>query len=342
MDTLAVPTPGRARAISSPGPPRLGIQTELPPRPHSRTHSRTPPPASPRLSQMPSFSLVGALEFRQVVASLQHEAASSSLNMFESPVTPYAGGHYHHKPRSRTTSREMDPWDAALGVPLNDRSPPQLLITPALTDEPEEVPRFIDDSSRRVIPAISRTPASPTTSDGDEDTRHYPTPTRRQRILHVLARTGHILCPSLHHFKSKTFLGKIASVFAAPAVLALTLTLPVMVTPYESSHAHEEKIQGSEARLIDFEEEGIERALIAEEEVQEDLHEMKFNKWLMAAQCALGPLFCVGVLFGECQHSAVFHHVYSCIRSRSQADYVAHDSNCCSWSHSRHHCRHFC
>jgi sodium/potassium/calcium exchanger 6 len=98
-------------------------------------------------------------------------------------------------------------------------------------------------------------------------------------------------------------LGKVASVFAAPAVLALTLTLPVMVTPYENSHTHEEKIQGSEGRLIDFEEEGIERALIAEEEVQEDMHEMKFNKWLMAAQCALGPLFCVGVLFGEFVHS---------------------------------------
>jgi sodium/potassium/calcium exchanger 6 len=78
-----------------------------------------------------------------------------------------------------------------------------------------------------------------------------------------------------------------------------------MVTPYESSHAHEEKTQGSEGRLIDFEEEGIERALIAEEEVQEEMHEMKFNKWLMAAQCALGPLFCVGVLFGEFARSLV-------------------------------------
>jgi sodium/potassium/calcium exchanger 6 len=97
-------------------------------------------------------------------------------------------------------------------------------------------------------------------------------------------------------------LGKIASIFAAPALLALTLTLPVMVTPYENPYSHEEKTQGSEGRLVDFEEEGIERALIAEEEVQEDMHEMKFNKWLMAAQCALGPLFCVWVLFGAFVH----------------------------------------
>ncbi|KIM85010.1 hypothetical protein PILCRDRAFT_817849 [Piloderma croceum F 1598] len=299
MDTLAVPTPIRPRAISSPGPLRLDIQTDLPPRPHSRTHSRTPSPTpSPRLSQMPSFSLVGALEFRQVVASLQHQAATSSLNMFESPITPYAGGHYHLRPRSNTASREVDPWD----VPLNERSPPpQLLVTPALSDEPEELD---DDSIRPAIPSISRTPASPTTSDGDDEAQQYTPPTRRQRILHILGRTGHILCPSLHHFRSKSFLGKIASIFAAPAVLALTLTLPVMVTPYESSHAHEEKTQGSEGRLIDFEEEGIERALIAEEEVQEEMHEMKFNKWLMAAQCALGPLFCVGVLFAGARHIA--------------------------------------
>lgn len=249
---------------------------------------------------MPSFSLVGALEFRQVVTSLQHQAATSSLNMFESPITPYAGGHYHRRPRSSTASREVDPWDVALGVPLNERSPPpQLLITPALSDDPEELD---DDSIRPAIPSISHTPASPTISDGDDEAQQYTPPTRRQRILHILGRTGHILCPSLHHFRSKSFLGKIASIFAAPAVLALTLTLPVMVTPYESSRSHEEKTQGSEGRLIDFEEEGIERALIAEEEVQEEMHEMKFNKWLMAAQCALGPLFCVSVLFGEFVH----------------------------------------
>jgi sodium/potassium/calcium exchanger 6 len=158
---------------------------------------------------------------------------------------------------------------------------------------------------RTAVPAISHTPASPTTSDGDAESQQYTPPTRRQRLLHVLGRTGHILCPSLHHFGSKTFLGKIASIFAAPAVLGLTLTLPVMVTPYENSHGHEEKTQGGESRLIDFEEEGIERTLIAEEEVQDDLHEMKFNKWLMAAQCALGPLFCVGVLFGEFTQSTV-------------------------------------
>jgi sodium/potassium/calcium exchanger 6 len=74
------PPQKRVQAISSPGPQRLGIEThDLPMRPHSRT-----PPH--RLSHMPSFSLLGALESRQVVTSLQRQAASSSLDMFDSPT----------------------------------------------------------------------------------------------------------------------------------------------------------------------------------------------------------------------------------------------------------------
>jgi len=43
----------------------------------------------------------------------------------------------------------------------------------------------------------------------------------------------------------------------------------------------------------------MERALIAEEEVEKDLHDLIFNRWLMAVQCILGPLFCAGVLCSE-------------------------------------------
>ena len=41
----------------------------------------------------------------------------------------------------------------------------------------------------------------------------------------------------------------------------------------------------------------MERAMIAEEMVQEDLHKMEFNKWPMAVQCVFGSLFCAVVLF---------------------------------------------
>ena len=118
----------------------------------------------------------------------------------------------------------------------------------------------------------------------------------------------HLLFPTLHGFRTKPFLGKVAAVLAAPAVMVLTLTLPVVVTSYEDAEREREKhhhhlhtpsaLEAGDSRLADFEEEGVERALIAEEEVAEEMHELKFNKWLMAVQCTLGPLFCVAILFG--------------------------------------------
>ena len=96
--------------------------------------------------------------------------------------------------------------------------------------------------------------------------------------------------------------------------MVLTLTLPVVVTAYDDAGAAAEKhraraagggAEGGEGRLIDFEEEGVERALIAEEEVEEEMHGLKFNKWLMAAQCILGPLFCAVVLLGMCEAGMV-------------------------------------
>ncbi|OAX37380.1 hypothetical protein K503DRAFT_771536 [Rhizopogon vinicolor AM-OR11-026] len=327
-DTLVVPSapPIRNRAVSCPQPPRLSLPS-APPLQHrplsSSFHAQSPgeahtpsPLNSPHLSQMPSFSLVGALEFRQVVVSLQAHAATNSLSMFESPITPYAGGHYHRHPRSgsRTPLSEVDPWDATLGMPLDDRSP-RLLVSDSIAEghEPSQSTSAIDSQARTptTVPSISHTPASPSdaTSTATTEVEPYVPPSKRQRIWRVLKQTYYILLPALHHFKTKTALGKIASLFAAPAVMALTLTLPVVVVPYDSNGSASEKMHklhhhnaGEDGRLVDFEEDGVERALIAEEVVQSDLHEIEFNKWLMAAQCVLGPLFCVSILFHDVDH----------------------------------------
>jgi len=253
---------------------------------------------------MPSFSLIGALEFRQVVASLASQAAGDPLNLHlyqESPLTPYVRGHYPHHHTHSSLSRpltpDQDPWDAvAGGVQLHERSPH---ISPS--GSVERLDQFF-----------------PSTAPSETDTASYQCtpPSRRQRaryILywawHTLIRTiywtWHTLFPTLHHFWDKSFLGKVVALFAAPAVMALTITLPVVVTPYMSERSIEKlPAVGSgfvDSRLIDFEEEGVEveRALIAEEEVVEEMHELKYNKWLMAAQCAFGPLWCVAVLFGK-------------------------------------------
>lgn len=152
------------------------------------------------------------------------------------------------------------------------------------------------------VPSIYRTPASPSSAaEGSEEVLYTP-PTRRQRVWRTIKQVLHTLFPTLHHFREQSALGKIASLVAAPAVTLLTLTLPVVVTRYDNSgRAYEKPLVGAEAaqQLIDFEEEGIERVLVAEEEVQENMHELVFNKWLMAVQCLFGPLFCAGVLFSK-------------------------------------------
>jgi sodium/potassium/calcium exchanger 6 len=255
------------------------------------------------LGHLPSFSLLGALEFREVVASLRNQATTTSLSMFESPVTPYAGGHYHHhrargvRSPSMALPPEADPWDASFSVPLDDRSPQQrgLLIHPS---SPEGRGASAGEASHLPVPSVRRTPPSPTPSDTSDSSTYVPL-TKRQRCMQNVVQVIHTLFPTLHHFRKQSLIGKTASLLAAPAVLALTLTLPVVVTPYESRFASREKLCGDDAPLVGFEEEGVQRVLIAEEEAQESIHEVKFNKWLMAVQCAIAPVFCVGVLFSR-------------------------------------------
>ena len=294
----------RVRAVSSPNPPRLQIAT--PP----RHYSRSPSPTSPYVAQLPSFSILGALEFREVIASLKNEAAATSLSYFESPVTSYAGGHYHVRNlsgvRSPQASSSSSTSATLNGVRLGDRLRPH--SAQSMNDEPQiaypDSPNDYFNSRQnyplQTAPSIYRIPPSPTAtlSDTESDEQLYTPLTKRQRILAALGKTYHILFPTLHNFGQQSRLTQTACILAAPAVLFLTLTLPVVVTPYNNLHPSHEKIYG-DARLVDFEEEGMERTLIAEQEVEENVHELTFSKWLTAVQCVLGPLFCVRVLFGK-------------------------------------------
>ena len=151
------------------------------------------------------------------------------------------------------------------------------------------------------MPVISTTPASPSDIDSENETMQYKVPSKNQRLYRAFWHTTHVLFPTLHNLRNKSVLGIIASILAAPAVLALTITLPVTVLPRNGKGALE-KGSAAEGRLVDFEEEGVERILTAEDEVREEMTELTYNKWLMAAQCALGPLFCVAVLFAGTKH----------------------------------------
>lgn len=293
---LDEPSSPRQRARSAPD--ALRIQTDVP-----IPLARAPSP-SPSLGKLPSFSLIGALEFRDVVSSLKNEAAASSLGIFDSPVAPYAGGHYHRPvSKSPRSSRQ------AMHSSLDENSNNDLRLGPRHTssvdsdatvhDQPTSGPSDYF-SERHELPYIMRTPASPSvsTSEAGSEEQLY-TPSKRQRIWSIFRQTFHTLFPTLSNLRQQSLLAQVACVFAAPAILGLTLTLPVVVTPYGSDPASPEKmLTGGDARLVDFEEEGEERVLIAEEETQENMHQLQFNRWLMAAQCVLGPLFCVAVLFG--------------------------------------------
>lgn len=289
---------------------------------------------------MPSFSLAGALEFRQVVASLQRQSAGAALSAFESPASPFAGGHYHSAPylsrrtsvQSNRSGQSSHNWDSS-PLPLHSRSP--LSAVPSLRGDGDNdsLATIVASDHASQIPLIATTPASPSSEmsmDGmgmlglnvsQSSPRSPSSPrTRQQRVIHVLRHIVHVLFPTLHEFREKSILGMITSVLAAPAVLALTLTLPVHVTP-RGTHGSEEKLAAAtaasgpgftspnmpfpgmagtapvpEARLVDFEEEGVERVLTAEDEVEEEMHELQFNKWLMATQMLLGPSFCAAVL----------------------------------------------
>ena len=148
-----------------------------------------------------------------------------------------------------------------------------------------------------------------------EDTLPHPPTSKRERLRLAFTRTMHVLFPTLVYFTEKSFVGMVAALLAAPAVLALTLTLPVVITPPEDAMMHEKGSEANfrpldggaaEGQLIDSDDEGAEWALVAEEIVGEEMHELRFNKWLMAAQCVLGPLFCVGVLLGEMKHFPLY------------------------------------
>jgi sodium/potassium/calcium exchanger 6 len=256
---------------------------------------------------MASFSLVGALEFRELVTSLTPHAAGTQLSAFEPTSLPFANGYYRTRSRGRTPasrghSGEQDPWDYTLGRSLQ-------LEHRAHSPVPDRLTQSLVVSSPQlsgVSPALAQD--SPTQAEGGLSTldplaSQSLLPTGRQKVFRALRRTWEVLFPTLRNFWAKSALTKLASVFAAPAVLALTLTLPVVITPYHDVLVPEQSLEGrTPAPLINIEDEdeGREQAVLAEEEVLEEMHDhLKFDKWLVVAQCILGPLFVAKILFGR-------------------------------------------
>jgi sodium/potassium/calcium exchanger 6 len=266
---------------------------------------------------MASFSLVGALEFREFVTSMTPHVAGAQLAGFEATPSPFAGGYYRRLSRGRTplsrgnTTGERDPWDYALGgsLQLDHRaySPAPDRLTQSLVVSPPEWPSSHTPTQHL---SVDHMDGADSLSDFTLSVPQLPPRTKGQKIRHALHRAWEILFPTLRNFRAKSVPTKLASLFAVPAVLGLTLTLPVVVTSYHVP-AHEPPISGHVATpliQVEDEDDGIERAVMAEEEVQEEMHDhFRFNKWLTAAQCILGPLFVFEVIFGRSFVFALHH-----------------------------------
>ncbi|QRV75052.1 Sodium/calcium exchanger protein [Ceratobasidium sp. AG-Ba] len=337
----ALPTPSvRERAHSNPGVP--SDQMLIPPGPHTRSRpslhipgpssrsrassiSQSSPLTASRspshVHHLPSFSLLGALEFRTVVNSLHGASTAETLSMFDAPVSPYAAGHYTRRlsvgqgrtspagsvhrmpvataPPALDTSRteeQRDPWDAAFSLQLNERN--------GLSPSPAgELSR-----AKSPVPSINVfSPAGPNGTSAAAPRKLFvpddvPAPARWRTILSELA---HTLFPSLVGISSRPWLWKIIAICSAPAIFALTLTLPVVVNEPEAEDGAVQPVGTPvlEAQLIDYDESDAEEELLqARMEAEEHVHDVHFSKWLTATQCALSPVFCVSVLFAGHKH----------------------------------------
>ncbi|PPQ66549.1 hypothetical protein CVT24_007114 [Panaeolus cyanescens] len=301
--SLTPPTPNRVRAVSAPTPPRL--QTNLAPRPVSRS----PSPSSSRVNQLPSFSLVGAIEFRDIVSSLQPHAAAP-LDAWTQPITPFAGGHYHPPLSARSSRTVPNSLHNSVADINNEHSMTRLSAHPEASDEQHplsfsapidyftsnhHIPR--DPESQSLVPTINQVPASPsdTLSLTDTELANSIVIDRRPKWQRALSAAFQILFPTLQGLHKASIISMITRITAVPPIFALTLTLPVVVTPHQSQQMSTDKMP--EEQALSALSTGEDDVLVAEDLVEAGLHGgLTFNKYLMAAQCVFGPLFCVKVI----------------------------------------------
>ncbi|CAE6535755.1 unnamed protein product [Rhizoctonia solani] len=323
------PTPSGQNTLSIPSHTRARPSLHIPHDSESRASSASASPlntsrASSHAHQLPSFSLLGALEFRTVVNSLHGSSTAGTLSMFDAPVSPYAAGHYHRRlsivssGSGASSSRRVaatappvmdqtdpeeqrDPWDAAFSLQLSERGGESagngVGLAPAA-----EIHR-----AKSPVPSIHIfSPSSPKGGARTAGPRKLfvPDDARTQpRWKHVLRQVIHTLFPSLVDLPLRPWLWKIVAVCSAPAIFALTLTLPVVVNdPKSESSSGEGPVT---PLLVDYDESDAEDEIMqAHMEAEEHVHDVHFNKWLTAVQCALSPVFCVSVLFSGQKHVA--------------------------------------
>lgn len=261
------------------------------------THGPRPQIDAPR----PTFSLLGAIEFRDAINALRKESAAAAAadqgrqlvdagqlsgqldDLLGEPsvvadyfggASPYPSGHYHSFAHGHGHHHSRAPGGRSPSRPAHSRQvsstfrrpeaeqgtlptlgarrlePARVESTPAMAggnlqarvhDVRRASADAIRDLGRRegAEEPTHEQAASTTTSLRDVEPDSIPLissgntmsqpkqadqPTWQRTAHHVL----HILFPALQGFREKSIPGKILGIFASPAILALTLTLPVV------------------------------------------------------------------------------------------------------------------
>lgn len=272
-DSLGVSDNARQRAHSLPGridntnhgtAGRLLSPTEPVSRPGLQHLSTTPySPRHQRLSlphrhhshhRLQSFSLLGALEFRDLVNSLHPESAAAALSAFDSPVSPsYAGGLYRMRlSRKSSRSSASHTWGDEVQLERPRSASPDLqqpvqhpddhhtLAVPTsrgrgyiesrhLHPVPSPIPEVLSRTQTLDSPSLQQVPF-PQLLSPSIDSPNPPNPVAQHelhRVLELFGTIARVLFPTLADIRHKSAPGVGASILAAPAVLMLTLTLPI-------------------------------------------------------------------------------------------------------------------
>lgn len=223
---------------------------------------------------LPHFSLLTALEFRDIVSSLQHQANFSGLSPLDNSISSLTSRHY------RTPSV---------------RSRFSLSRTP-LTSVFENESNFVEDglSVQRTLNQMAPEGShSLTNGSSAVAPQSYVSPGSRQTFLNILYSICRILFPHLRDFSEKSFFSLVVAILATPGVVALTLTLPVVPSFHNPTSNNYPVVSVPEGQLIDEPENEM---LEAQNFGQKDYQS---NRGLVTVQCILGPPFCAVSLLGK-------------------------------------------
>lgn len=280
---------------------------------HFNTDSLSPGPST-RASIRPS--LFGAMEFRGVLEQLGRARTASGVSiqlqntLSSDAVEPRQATSHPHLELPRDDARARANSAPAISFDAN-RSVPHVIVTNVHNEVYEPVGYTSADYERATSPNLDRYTDDPNdtflTHDSNSSVaspQHTNYPNRegfskvRERITKTFGEWGYILitlCPSLQGIRSKSWINWIMCIVTAPAILFLTVTVPVI----ESEAIEKETIQTSEEDPQYF---------FAPEKTKVYI---SMTRWLLTIQAILGPLFVSWSGFADSDTSLIALTVYA-------------------------------